>query len=449
MPIISTTVFAVITAALAAACLGHHIWSTSQELRQSRAALQLHSARLATTRAQLDAALARCDVGAEAQLDHPAHGHAPPGCPVCKDGMAAPPARRLQDSPFTAGGGSCTSGAPGGNELRRHSARELEALGRLFAALKFSEKAAEKHMDSEAVYWQRVFETDNRAELEHNNTVHGLATQLLSVDVSDAERASLRLSAPTVGALTERLERWGVVALPKAVPRETSSALAARLREALESPTHEFGGILADELRHDYPLPVEAWNVQVYEDAVRLLAPVLTAVLGADARLCEYSSLTSMPGAGAQRFHPDVGMDEHAHMKTWAKIYSVFVYLDDVAPDMAALDVRPGTHTDFHFLDKEEHAAAGWCVKALGTLPAVRMAVPAGTIVIMDSRTHHRGSANTSPRRRPVFYFSMMSKQGVRPDGPTYSMRKRYEGKLTMEHALAYKTLELALETSA
>jgi hypothetical protein len=60
-------------------------------------------------------------------------------------------------------------------------------------------------------------------------------------------------------------------------------------------------------------------------------------------------------------------------MAKWAKVYSVFVYLEDVAEDNAPLDVKPGTHTFYHFLDNEEEAMLssvyvqmplvwGWCV---------------------------------------------------------------------------------------
>ena len=72
--------------------------------------------------------------------------------------------------------------------------------------------------------------------------------------------------------------------------------------------------------------------------------------------------------------------------------------------------------------------------------PALRMSVPAGSIVVMDSRLQHRGSANTEGpppgRARPVLYHTWMSSTGRRPRGSTYSIRKQYtarddEGGLT------------------
>ena len=67
-----------------------------------------------------------------------------------------------------------------------------------------------------------------------------------------------------------------------------------------------------------------------------------------------------------------------------------------------------------------------------------------GSIVIMDSRCHHRGSENNSTKRRPVFYFSLKSKQGKPPTGPTYSMREQYEEKLTMLDVFNHRTLAIS-----
>ena len=99
-------------------------------------------------------------------------------------------------------------------------------------------------------------------------------------------------------------------------------------------------------------------------------------------------------------------MEKLEDVHSMSKIYSIFIYLDDVEADMAPLDVQPGTHTHFHFLENEEK-------NMLFSSPMVRLKVPAGTIAIMDCRTHHRGSNNTSDRPRPVFYFSLRSKKGI------------------------------------
>ena len=268
----------------------------------------------------------------------------------------------------------------------------------------------------------------SREALEQEVTLTGFGTDLVSVHISQQEIERQTLSAHSVDVLSERMERWGVVALQGVLSKKESLALAEHIYQEVQSPTYAFGGIMEPELRKDYPLEMFDWNTRYYEKVSTFLFPLLNKMLGEDAELVEYSSIVSFPGAGQQNMHPDAGMEQLNDLKTWAKVYSIFVYLDDVDPDMAALDVRPGTHTHFHFLIPEE-------ASMLGSVPQVRMAVPSGSIVIMDSRCHHRGSANNSTKKRPVFYFSLKSKHGVPPMGPTYSLRQQYINKFTLQGA--------------
>ena len=60
--------------------------------------------------------------------------------------------------------------------------------------------------------------------------------------------------------------------------------------------------------------------------------------------------------------------------------------------------------------------------------PAIRLAVPAGSVVLYDARTMHRGSGSTSSLTRPTIYFSLVENKPdkVLPDGPTYSLFPGY-----------------------
>ena len=114
-----------------------------------------------------------------------------------------------------------------------------------------------------------------------------------------------------------------------------------------------------------------------------------------------------------------------------ALVLSVFVSLSAVGDDMGALDLWLGTHT--HFSAHANEAAAAWA----DATPAARIArVPPGSVVVMDSRTQHRGSANTSDRERPVFYCTWMSEHGMPPTGSTYSMRRQYVGTIALPAVL-------------
>ena len=50
-----------------------------------------------------------------------------------------------------------------------------------------------------------------------------------------------------------------------------------------------------------------------------------------------------------------------------------------------------------------------------------------GDLVIWLSSVVHRGSKNTSNKSRSVFYFSLLSSKGNRPNGSTYSLIKNYK----------------------
>ena len=307
--------------------------------------------------------------------------------------------------------------------------KDWEAVGQIFMPSKISEIV----MDDSTLHAYNM----ERQVLDEEVITAGFATDILSVAVPQSEYQQGKLSEKSAAAITERMAEWGVVALQGAMPRNESTELAKLIREGVMNPDYDFGSISESDLRKDYPLAFEPWNADYFENVVELIYPVLEKMLGPDAKLVEYSSILTFPNAKAQGIHPDAGMERLSDIYESALVYSVFVYLTDVSYDMAALDVRPKTHTHFQFLIPEE-------LNMIEAVPKVRMAVPTGSIVIMDSRTYHRGSANTSPKERPVFYFSFMSSKGEPPTGPTYSLRREYILKLNLQDAIAKRSLQVS-----
>ena len=104
---------------------------------------------------------------------------------------------------------------------------------------------------------------------------------------------------------------------------------------------------------------------------------------------------------------------------------------EDVAENMAPLEVWLGTHKfhQFQHGDIMHHRT-----------PPVRLAVSAGSIAIMDSRTLHRGAANSASTPRLALYFSYMGSPAMGPEplGSTFTMRSEYEDPaLTLEAVIA------------
>lgn len=233
-------------------------------------------------------------------------------------------------------------------------------------------------------------------------------------------RSPRSLDDVTAGA--EEVERGrrlarseGVVVVPALVSGDRLVACREHVVRALESaPDGMLGRIHAPRLRHDLPLELDSPAGDVLREVVAALAPLLVDLVGAEGRLVEFSSLTSRPGAVAQVKHPDSTIGDDGT----ARLVTVFVSLEEVTEESGPLGVWPGTHRSRFFEDEALRE------QVLDRRRELRVTGPAGTAVVMDSRTWHRGRGNRSDRPRPVFYFSLLS-AGERPSGPTYTMLER------------------------
>ena len=326
------------------------------------------------------------------------------------------------------GGGGGALAAAGGAIRRPPNATELLLMGGIFLEPHISEILMEEPVQAELDFDNETWATER--------WVAGAAIDMISVPVPASERAAGVLSAATRATVVDYVRTLGVAVLPSLLDPDACRALAAWVKSALVDPdrnTNGLGGIAEAEFRFDYPVEAEAAPVQaVMGEALRFYGGALEALVGANATLEELSTITSVPGATQQGKHPDLGMDAPAHLHAVQLLVTSFVALDDVGTDQAALDLWPATHTHCHFLYNAEK-------EMLVSAPAVRLAVPAGSVVLMDSRTYHRGTANTSPRDRPVMYFSFMSADPARdrPHGPTFTMLPRYRGRVTLAQARA------------
>jgi ectoine hydroxylase-related dioxygenase (phytanoyl-CoA dioxygenase family) len=101
-------------------------------------------------------------------------------------------------------------------------------------------------------------------------------------------------------------------------------------------------------------------------------------------------------GAGAQETHRDSGylfggLDAEIDLPPFA--ITMLVPLRDISLDMGPTEFWPGSHRQ-----RDEAAATA--------VPSQRTALSAGSVVLVDSRTFHRGGAHVSGPVRPSAYFS-------------------------------------------
>ena len=116
----------------------------------------------------------------------------------------------------------------------------------------------------------------------------------------------------------------------------------------------------------------------------------------------ELSALICDPSADSQPIHPDASYTDD----NLAPLWTVFVALQDVQVDMGATVFLPRTHqkhvhADLNTADPEAKN------HMLAHAEYRRSTLKAGDCAIMDARTLHFGSANTSEMRRVLLYFTI------------------------------------------
>jgi len=214
-----------------------------------------------------------------------------------------------------------------------------------------------------------------------------MAPQLFSVDWQKLNASSL--AAQTIAMI----DAFGFAMLPEVVPRALCEELAAVphlfIHDQKDMPGHIFKNVgeLTDEngvrRRFDEPLPLDepdAPAAHALRVALTLLGDIYERLLGAEAKLVEFATLTPYPGAMEQQAHPDY--TNHEGSRENFRFITTFLYSVDVVEHGGALDIWPGTHHDRFHRSKQGLPST-----------AVRIVAPAGSLVLYDARLVHRGSA--------------------------------------------------------
>ena len=139
----------------------------------------------------------------------------------------------------------------------------------------------------------------------------------------------------------------------------------------------------------------------------------------------------SDPGSQRQVAHPDTPWQEEP------VLYTCFVALQDITPDMGPTTWLPKTHTqEMHqrFQDETTTSSSGQKSpkdQLLSTAPSVLGTLSKGSCAIFDSRLLHCGGANQSETSRALMYCSFQNPKVV-PGNPG-SIRSNLIGKWTLQ----------------
>ena len=240
--------------------------------------------------------------------------------------------------------------------------------------------------------------------------------------------------------VAEALQTHGVVGISGALSQSTAATLLTHVNQALDTALSElqssvgfdmgdsyvryFGDVLRRENRHDLKLDLTPVVTKAVEALTATLGPTITACLGDDAVLYELAALISDPQSPQQPFHPDTPFREDQGLA----VLTAFVALQPIDEAMGPTRFIPSSHTAaahaaFNSLEDGGRAK----LALLRSRPCWRGVLDTGDVTLFDSRLLHCGSANSSPRRRVLFYVSFRKRQATAPPGTLlYSLRERH-----------------------
>jgi ectoine hydroxylase-related dioxygenase (phytanoyl-CoA dioxygenase family) len=145
-------------------------------------------------------------------------------------------------------------------------------------------------------------------------------------------------------------------------------------------------------------------------------------------RLVESGVIVSLPGAVAQRPHADTdGSGREAGAPAEAPALKVQLAAHEVTATMGPIELVLGSHrvAAADEGDVQGAAAGGGDGEEPGLL---QVPIPRGAALLYDTRLRHRGGANRSKRRRPVFYVTLLGPSGHPPGGLPYTIEPAEAG---------------------
>ena len=237
-----------------------------------------------------------------------------------------------------------------------------------------------------------------------------------------------------------QFQEKGVLVIRQALQACTADALHAHVCEKLtETITavdngsldiHDAFGAIAPPAslvpcRWNLLLDMNEITRSAIHEALLKSFPVFEAVCGSQATLCDLSALVADPGSTAQQLHFDTrysdaeGSDEEVettlpkkkkqNVQRQKRLVTAFVALQDVSAEMGPTLIVPWTNTKHSHEEvaenqHEEGASVLEAISNTGTACVLQK----GDMVLMDSRTLHKGTANVSRTRRVLLDFAFM-----------------------------------------
>ncbi len=216
------------------------------------------------------------------------------------------------------------------------------------------------------------------------------------MQLSAQEIEAQRLSPSSVEMAVGQVRNNGYVLFERILPSDLVADMNAAFARLLESHVRR-----TDPNRGANRYQMHVPFAPPYSDerviASPFVLPVVEALVGEDC-ICHYmASDTPLPGSDYQAVHPDI-FPLFPENKSVLPPYSIVlnIPLVDARENNGPLEIWPGgTH---HYVAKPSEVTT-----LAATMESKRVTMPAGSLLIRDSRMWHRGTPNHSDGPRPNF----------------------------------------------
>jgi ectoine hydroxylase-related dioxygenase (phytanoyl-CoA dioxygenase family) len=216
------------------------------------------------------------------------------------------------------------------------------------------------------------------------------------MQLSNSERASHQLSTETLALAVEQVRNNGFVLFERVLPDDLLAEMRASFSRLIDEHAQSNDPNRGAN-RFQMHLPFEApWNDEQLVASAFVL-PIVEALVGEDC-ICHYlASDTPLPGSDYQETHPDI----FPLFPEWPAAlppYSIVlnIPLVDATEQNGPLEIWPGgTH---HYV-----ADRPLVPELAARMHSEPVLMPAGSLLIRDSRMWHRGTPNRSNAPRPNF----------------------------------------------
>ncbi len=242
----------------------------------------------------------------------------------------------------------------------------------------------------------------------------------ISLDIANQKRLS-------DGSLfsTSLLLRDGVISLKQVIPSELCDKISLYINDSKEKNEklvadgkivydEYFGAVNNRRNRADMFLPMAEGCVETgITTAMKSMKEFLSELPGMTSNgiLHELSSLIADKDAPAQCTHCDTPW-----LQGIEPLYTFFIALQDVEDNMGHTTFLPKTHVEsahkiFNGTPKSKE-------NLLKVTPVARSSLKKGDVVVFDSRILHCGGANSSSKRRILFYFTLTTNKTTKEADP-------------------------------